>query len=114
MTEEEIDGLCRQYGLRNEGVFRGGLSVQFEEGRAVRIDVAWDVGVSLAGEPLTDNSDHNVRRLLATLAPPGEDWTEMDGLTVLHWESGDRNVFSFLVYAPGHRFTDGARSRAGC
>jgi hypothetical protein len=113
MTEEEIDGLCRQYDLRNEGVFRGGLSVEFEEERAVRIGVAWDVGVSLAGEPITDNSDDNVRRLLATLAPPGEDWTEMDGLAVFHWESGDRNVFSFLVYAPGHRFADRAGSRAG-
>jgi hypothetical protein len=105
MTEEEIGELCRQHGLRNEGVLRGGLSVQFKEGRAVRIDVGCDVGLSLAGEPLIDDSDDNVRRLLATLAPPGQYWTEMDGLVATHWEFGDREVFSFMVYAPGHRFT---------
>jgi hypothetical protein len=108
LTEQEIATICARQGLQNGGVFRSGLSIEFEHGRAVRIDVGWDVGVSIGGVPLTDPSDDNVRRLLAGVAAVGEDWTELDGLAVSHWEFGDRNVFSFLVYAPGHRFTAGA------
>ncbi len=106
MREGEVDNLCREYGLRNEGAYNSGLSIGFENGRTTRIEFAADMGLSLAGEPLMhwdDRDNCNVRRLLNTMAPPGLDWTEMDGLVVTHWERGDEPVFSFLVYAPGHR-----------
>jgi hypothetical protein len=105
MSEGEGDDLCRAYGLRNTGAFNSGLSIEFENGRATQITFAADMGLSLAGEPLTDTSNCNVRRLLATMAPPGPDWTEMDGLVVFHWEFGDDFVFAFMVYAPGHRIS---------
>jgi hypothetical protein len=104
MTEAAVDQICRDHGLRNEGAFRSGLHVAFHDGRATRIEFAADMGLSLAGETLIDTSNRNVRRLLESLAQPGPDWTEMDGLVVLHWELGDEFVFSFMVYAPGHRF----------
>jgi hypothetical protein len=108
MTEGEVDDLCREYGLRNERVYDSGLYIEFENGRATRIEFAAHMGLSLAGEPLmqmSDWSNRNVRRLLITMAPPGPDWTEMDGLVVHHWERRDDPVFSFLVYAPGHRIS---------
>lgn len=106
MTEGEVDDLCREYRLRNEGAYHSGLFIGFENGRATQIEFAAHMGLSLAGEPLMqwdDRCNRNVRRLLATLAPPGPDWTEMDGLVVFHWERRDEPVFSFMVYAPGHR-----------
>jgi hypothetical protein len=105
MTEGEVDDLCREYGLRNEGTFNSGLYIEFQNERATQIELAADMGLSLAGEPLRDTSNRNVRRLLATMARPGPDWTEMDGLVVSHWELGDDFVFAFRVYAPGHRFS---------
>jgi hypothetical protein len=106
MTEGEVDDLCREYGLRNEGAHISGLSIEFENGRATQIQFAAYMGLSLAGEPLmhwSDRSNRNVRRLLATMAPPGPNWMEMDGLVVSHWDSWDESVFAFMVYAPGHR-----------
>ncbi len=106
MTEEEVNDLCREYGLRNEGAYNSGLYIGFENGRATQIEFTADKGLSLAGKPLmqwSDRSNRNVRRLLATMAPPGPDWTELDGLVVHHWERSDESVFSFFVYAPGHR-----------
>ncbi len=106
MTEGEVDDLCREYGLRNEGAYKYGLFIEFENGRATQIMFAAHMGLSLAGEPLmhwSDRCNRNVRRLLATMAPPGPDWKEMDGLKVFHWERTDESVFSFMVYAPGHR-----------
>ena len=106
MTEGEVDDLCREYGLRNEGVANSGLGIGFENGRAMQIMFAAHMGLSLAGEPLmhwSDRCNRNVRRLLTTIAPPGPDWTEMDGLFVGHWERMDESVFMFMVYAPGHR-----------
>lgn len=106
MTEGEVDDLCREYGLRNKGAYNSGLYIGFENGRATRIEFAADMGLSLAGEPLMhwdDRCNPNVRRLLATMAPPGPNWKELDGLFVHHWERDDESVFSFRVYAPGHR-----------
>lgn len=106
MTERELEDLCCEYGLRNEGAFTSGLSIVCENGLAVQITFAAHMGLSLAGEPLmhwSDLDNQNVRRLLGTLAPPGPDWTEMDGLVVHHWERRDEPVFAFLVYAPGYR-----------
>jgi hypothetical protein len=103
MTSDEVEEICREYGLKNEGVLRSGVGIEFHDGHATRIGVEWVVGLSLAGEPLTDNSDGNVRRLLAKIAPPGPDWTECEGLAIFHYELSDDFVFSFLVYAPGHR-----------
>ncbi len=108
MTPDELENVCREYGLRNEGAFRSGLHVEFQDGRATRIEVATDIGLSLAGEPLTDSSDANVQRLLATLLPLAADWREADGLVVLHWELSDTFAFSFMVYAPGHRHAESA------
>jgi hypothetical protein len=108
MTEGEVEDLCREYGLRNEGTYNSGLYIEFETGRATQIQFAAHMGLSLAGEPLMqtcDRSNRNVRRLLFIMVPPGPDWTEMDGLVVHHWERRDEPVFSFLVYAPGHRIS---------
>ena len=103
MTAEEIASLCDQFLLRNESAIDTGLYVEFHEGRAVQIQMAVGVGLSLAGEPVTDHSNENVRRLLSKIAPPKPHWTEMDGLVVLHWEYDSDPVFAFEVYAPGHR-----------
>ena len=106
MTEGEVDDLCREYGLRNEGAYNSGLHIEFENGRATRIEFTAIMGLSLAGKPLMQTSDwdnRNVRRLLATMAPPGPNWMEMDGLVACHWDSWDEPVFAFRVYAPGHR-----------
>jgi hypothetical protein len=35
----------------------------------------------------------------------GPEWTDLPGLAVFHWEATDDDVFSFMVYAPGHRFS---------
>lgn len=106
MTEGEVDDLCREHGLRNEGSWNSGLFIKFENERATQIEFRADMGLSLAGEPLMhwdDRRNPNVRRLLAAMAPPCPDWKEMDGLVVFHWECCDVSVFSFRVYAPGHR-----------
>lgn len=103
MTPERIAEVCSQTGLKNEGAFRSGLHVEFSAGCAVRIEVAADIPLSLAGEPLTDPSNGNVQRLLDRILPPAPDWTERDGLVVLHWELSDTFVFSFLVYSQGFR-----------
>ena len=103
MTPERIAEVCSQTGLKNEGAFRSGLHVEFSEGCAVRIEVAADLSLSLAEEPLTDPSNGNVQRLLDKILPPAPDWTERDGLVVLHWELSDTFVFSFLVYSQGFR-----------
>ena len=63
------------------------------------------MGLSLAGEALTDTSNGNVRRLLGSMIELGHDWTELEGLAVFHWEATDEEVFSFMVYAPDHRFS---------
>jgi hypothetical protein len=106
MTEGEVDDLCREYGLRNEGAPKSGLGIEFENGRATQIQFAAYMGLSLAGEPLMhwdDWCNRNVRRLLATMAPPGPDWRRMDGLIASHWDRWDEPVFAFRVYAPEHR-----------
>ncbi len=106
MTEGEVDNLCRKYRLRNEGAQFSGLGIEFENGRATQIQFAAYMGLSLAGEPLMhwdDRCNRNVRRLLATMAPPGPNWKELDALVVHHWERDDESVFAFRVYAPGHR-----------
>lgn len=103
MTKREVNALCRKYGLPSDAPFHFGLNFTFENGRAIRIEFPAYLGLSLAGEPLIDLSNDNVRRLLASMAPPGPDWTEMDGLVVCHWDSKSEPVFSFMVYAPGHR-----------
>jgi len=103
MSPESIEAACLETGLKNEGAFRSGLHVEFREGRAVRIEVAADLPLELAGERLTDRSDANVQQLLDRILPPAADWRERDGLTVLHWELSDTFVFSFIVYSPGRR-----------
>ena len=103
MTEPQVAAICREHGLRNDGVIHGDLGVEFEDDHAVRITASCNLALSIGGEPLTDSSDANVRRLLALLAPPGKDWTEMAGLAVFHWEFSDTSPFAFMVYAPGHR-----------
>ena len=103
MTEAEIAAICREHGLQNDGVIHGDLGVEFEDDHAVRITASCNLALSIGREQLTDSSDENVQRLLALLAPPGKDWTEMAGLMVFHWEFSDTFVFAFMVYAPGHR-----------
>lgn len=103
MTESEIESLCRDFGLRNEGTVRSGLGIQFDAGKATRIEFEAVHPLSLAGEVLTDRSDANVRWLIARIAPEAPDWTEVEGLCISHYELSDDFVFAFMVYAPGYR-----------
>jgi hypothetical protein len=107
MTAEAIADVCRRTGLKNQGLMQSGLSIQFHDGRAVRIQMAADLPVSLGGERLDDTGDDTVCRLLDSISPPAADWTEREGLVAYHWEFSDRFVCAFLVYAPGWRFHDG-------
>jgi hypothetical protein len=98
--------------MKNEGLLQSGLTVTFHAGRAVRVEMAADLPVSLAGERLTDTGDDNVRRLLDRLLPPARDWTERDGLVAFHWEFSDRFVCAIAVFAPGWRFASGPQADA--
>jgi hypothetical protein len=103
MTPPEVEAACLEYGLRNEGAFKSGLCVEFQDDHAVRIEVTTEMGLSLAGEPLLDPSNANVERWLAKLSPNRRSWWESEGVVVLHWELSDEFVFSFMVYSAGHR-----------
>ena len=103
MTTDEVEAICRRYGLMNEGTIRSGLGIYFQDGRATQIEIEAVHSLCLAGEVLTDRSDANVRRLIAKIAPEATDWTELEGLLITHYELSDDYVFAFRVYATGHR-----------
>jgi hypothetical protein len=106
MAPDAVDALCREHGLRNEGVSHSGLHIEFHDQRAVRIEIAAalpEIHLSIGGELLTDTSDALVQRLLAAVPSPGSSWREREGLAVFHWELSDDFVFSFMVYSPGYR-----------
>src|SRR6185503_15474248 len=64
MTEADADAMCHDYGLRNASAFESGCRIAFADGRATQIEFTSNMGLSLAGEALTDTSNGNVRRLL--------------------------------------------------
>jgi hypothetical protein len=107
MTPEDIERVCRQTGLRNDGLMQAGLHVAFHDGRAVSIEIGADFPLSFGGEPLTSRWDDNVARLMNAICPPAADWTEREGLVAFHWESSDRIISVFRVYAPGWRYPIG-------
>lgn len=121
MTSAEIDEVSRQTGIRTDtGPVRGAMLVEFDRhDRAVRITTAAEipsVRYAIAGEELKSLFNEHVRSALAKIAPlPNPvhnnidwNWTEPpdSGIVVFHWEMGDKEVFAFMVFSPGHRFPE--------
>ncbi|MFO0987300.1 MAG: hypothetical protein U1F37_08010 [Alphaproteobacteria bacterium] len=103
MTVAEVEALCREYGLENLGVMVGGFGVDFRDGRAVEIAFEATHPLSLGGAEIASAQDEHVRRLVERVAPGAEDWTNIAGLRVLHYELADGFVFAFLVFGPATR-----------
>jgi len=111
MPRREITEICREAGLHVDlPIFKGGVNLEFDEAdQTVSIEVpagSNQVRLSIAGKELKSFYNDEVRTLLGEIIPLPEDWTEPEesGIAIFHWEFGDPDVFSFMVFLPGHRF----------
>jgi hypothetical protein len=111
MFKKEITEICEEAGLRTDlPILKGGVNLEFDEtNRTVSIEVPVGFSaarLSIAGKELKSFYNDEVRNLLAEIIPLPEDWTEPKefGIAIFHWEFGDPDVFSFMVFLPGYRF----------
>ena len=110
MSRREIAEICSESGLQvGLPIFKGGVNLDFDEAdQTVRIEVPAglnQVRLSIAGKELKSFYNDEVRNLLAEIIPLPANWTEPEesGIAIFHWEFGDPDVFSFMVFLPGHR-----------
>jgi hypothetical protein len=118
MSRREITEICREAGLQVDlPIFKRGVNLEFDEAdQIVSIEVPAglnQVRLSIAGKELKSFYNDEVRTLLAEIIPLPGDWTEPEesGIAIFHWEFGDPDVFSFMVFLPGHRFRSTPKGR---
>ena len=110
MPEAQVSQICREIGIRRDlHLVQGGMRFSFEDDKAVSIEVPAEfepARLALAGAELKSLFNEDVRALLAKIVPLSDKWTEPEGagIAIFHWEMTDREVFSFLVFLPGHRY----------